>query len=150
MSNRNSWWRQRRGGSISENLCCCFLLIQGWSLFYSWLFCLFCRLFSLFYPWPHLFSFDKLIPGCQWVEIEENCERFVASTKTKFLLCGKSEEAHGGKKNDLTRRKLPSGSFGENAAWWWCMALAFNLSSLMKNLVLRGEWTKKRMKAIRY
>ena len=25
------------------------------------------------------------IPGCQWVEIEENCERLVASTKTKFL-----------------------------------------------------------------
>jgi len=25
------------------------------------------------------------IPGCQWVEVEENCERFVASTKRKFL-----------------------------------------------------------------
>ena len=25
------------------------------------------------------------IPGCQCVEIEENCERFAASTKRKFL-----------------------------------------------------------------
>ena len=64
--------------------------------------------------------------------------------------CGKSEEAHGVMKNELAGGKLPSGSFGENAAWWWCMILAFNLNALMKNLVLRGEWKKKRMKAIRY
>jgi len=64
--------------------------------------------------------------------------------------CGKSEEAHGVMKNDLAGGKLPSCSFGENAAWWWCMILAFNLNSLMKNLVLRGEWKNKRMKAIRY
>ena len=51
---------------------------------------------------------------------------------------------------NLAGGKLPSGSFGENAAWWWCMILAFNLNSLMKNLVLRGEWKNKRMKAIRY
>ncbi len=64
--------------------------------------------------------------------------------------CGKSEEAHGVIKNDLAGGKLPSGSFGENAAWWWCMILAFNLNALMKNLVLGGQWRKKRMKAIRY
>jgi hypothetical protein len=64
--------------------------------------------------------------------------------------CGKSEEAHGVMKNDLAGGKLPSGSFGENAAWWWCMILAFNLNALMKNLVLRGEWKNKRMKAIRF
>jgi len=64
--------------------------------------------------------------------------------------CGKSEEAHGVMKNDLAGGKLPSGSFGENAAWWWCMILAFNLNALMKNLVLEDEWKKKRMKAIRY
>jgi hypothetical protein len=64
--------------------------------------------------------------------------------------CGKSEEAHGVMKNDLAGGKLPSGSFGENAAWWWCMILAFNLNALMKNLVLRGEWKHKRMKAIRF
>lgn len=64
--------------------------------------------------------------------------------------CGKSEEAHGAMKNDLAGGQLPSGSFGENAAWWWCMILAFNLNALMKNLVLRGGWKKKRMKAIRY
>jgi hypothetical protein len=45
------------------------------------------------------------IPGCQWVEIEENCERFAASTKRKFLsllnkLAGQSDftamELYGG------------------------------------------------------
>jgi len=64
--------------------------------------------------------------------------------------CGKSEEAHGVMKHDLAGGKLPSGSFGENAAWWWCMILAFNLNALMKNLVLQGEWENKRMKAIRF
>lgn len=64
--------------------------------------------------------------------------------------CGKSEEAHGVMKNDLAGGKLPSGSFGENAAWWWCMILAFNLNALMKNLVLGGKWKDKRMKAIRF
>ncbi len=56
-----------------------------WSLFWILLFCFFCRFVSLFYPWLHLFSCDMFIPGCQWVEIEENCERFAASTKRKFL-----------------------------------------------------------------
>jgi len=64
--------------------------------------------------------------------------------------CGKSEEAHGVMKHDLAGGKLPSGSFGENAAWWWCMILAFNLNALMKNLVLQGQWKNKRMKAIRF
>jgi hypothetical protein len=64
--------------------------------------------------------------------------------------CGKSEEAHGIMKNDLAGGKLPSGSFGENAAWWWCMILAFNLNALMKNLVLKDQWKNKRMKAIRF
>lgn len=30
------------------------------------------------------------------------------------------------------------------------MILAFNLNALMKNLVLQGEWKKKRMKVIRF
>ena len=46
--------------------------------------------------------------------------------------CGKSEEAHGVMKEDLAGGKLPSASFGENAAWWAIMILAFNLNSLMK------------------
>jgi hypothetical protein len=64
--------------------------------------------------------------------------------------CGKSEEAHRVMKYDLAGGKLPSGSFGENAAWWWCMILAFNLNALMKNLVLGEKWKDKRMKAIRF
>ena len=64
--------------------------------------------------------------------------------------CGKSEEAHSIMKEDLAGGKLPSSDFGENAAWWWIMILAFNLNSAMKQLVLRGSWVGQRMKAIRF
>jgi hypothetical protein len=64
--------------------------------------------------------------------------------------CGKSEEAHSIMKEDLAGGKLPSSDFGENAAWWWIMILAFNLNSAMKQLVLQGSWATKRMKAIRF
>lgn len=40
-------------------------------------------------------------------------------------------------KEDLAGGKLPSGDFGENAAWWWIMILALNLNAAMKRLVLK-------------
>ena len=64
--------------------------------------------------------------------------------------CGKSEEAHSVMKEDLAGGKLPSSEFGENAAWWWIMILAFNLNSAMKQMVLQGTWVAQRMKAIRF
>ncbi len=64
--------------------------------------------------------------------------------------CGKSEEAHAVMKDDLAGGKLPSGDFGENAAWWWIMILSFNLNAIMKGQVLGKEWTPKRLKAIRF
>jgi len=64
--------------------------------------------------------------------------------------CGKSEEAHSVMKEDLCGGKLPSGEFGENAAWWGLMILAFNLNSAMKRLVLGANWLNKRLKAIRF
>jgi hypothetical protein len=64
--------------------------------------------------------------------------------------CGKSEAAHAVMKNDLAGGQLPSNDFGENAAWWAIMILAFNLSSAMKHLVLGPSWARKRMKAIRF
>jgi hypothetical protein len=67
-----------------------------------------------------------------------------------YKRCGKSEEAHAVMKDDLAGGKLPSGDFGENAAWWWIMILAFNLNSIMKRQVLGREWAPKRLKAIRY
>jgi hypothetical protein len=67
-----------------------------------------------------------------------------------YARCGKSEEAHSIMKEDLAGRKLPSSDFGENAAWWWIMVLAHNLNSAMKQLVLKGSWVHKRMKAIRF
>ena len=53
-------------------------------------------------------------------------------------------------KDDLAGGKLPSGDFGENAAWWWIMILALNLNALMKKLVLKDSFETKRMKAIRF
>ena len=67
-----------------------------------------------------------------------------------YARCGKSEEAHSIMKEDLAGGRLPSRKFGQNAAWWWIMALAFNLNSSMKRLVLKESWTSKRMKAIRF
>jgi hypothetical protein len=65
--------------------------------------------------------------------------------------CGKSEEAHAVMKEDLAGGKLPSGCFGENAAWWWIMILAFNLNAVMKRHILEEpSWASKRMKAIRF
>lgn len=64
--------------------------------------------------------------------------------------CGKSEEAHSVMKGDLAGGKLPSGDFGENAAWWMFMILALNLNAAMKGLVLGGGWASRRMKALRF
>jgi len=64
--------------------------------------------------------------------------------------CGRSEEAHSVMKEDLAGGRLPSGDFGENAAWWWIMILAFNLNAALKSLVLGGKWAHKRMKAMRF
>lgn len=64
--------------------------------------------------------------------------------------CGRSEEAHSVMKEDLAGGKLPSGDFGENAAWWWMMMLAFNLNAAMKSVILGGQWVSKRLKAIRF
>ena len=64
--------------------------------------------------------------------------------------CGKSEEAHSILKEDLAGGKLPSGNFGENAAWWWMNVIAFNLHTAMKKLALGPSFAAKRMKAIRF
>lgn len=64
--------------------------------------------------------------------------------------CGKSEEVHSVMKEDLAGGKLPSGAFGENAAWWAIMILALNLNAAMKRLVLPGSWAHKRLKALRF
>jgi len=64
--------------------------------------------------------------------------------------CGKSEEAHGVLKEDLAGGQLPSGDFGENAAWWGITVLAFNLNVAMQRLVLGEGWLGKRLKAMRF
>ena len=64
--------------------------------------------------------------------------------------CGKSEAVHAVMKDDLAGGTLPSGSFGENAAWWSMMIIALNLNVIMKKLALSSDLIKCRMKAIRY
>ena len=64
--------------------------------------------------------------------------------------CGKSEEAHSVMKGDFAGGKLPSGNFGENAAWWWMMILAMNINTIMKRQILGGSWASRRIKAIRF
>jgi len=64
--------------------------------------------------------------------------------------CGKSEEAHAVMKEDLAGGRLPSGSFGENAAWWQIMVLAMNLNTLFKREALGDGWVNRRLKALRY
>jgi len=67
--------------------------------------------------------------------------------------CGKSEEAQGVLKEDFGGGRLPSGDFGENAAWWWFSVLAMNLNEAMKRVVLRQvdpSLAFSRMKAIRF
>jgi hypothetical protein len=64
--------------------------------------------------------------------------------------CGKSEEAHAVMKQDLAGGRFPSGSFGENAAWWQIMVLALNLNTLLKREALGEGWVNKRLKALRY
>jgi hypothetical protein len=64
--------------------------------------------------------------------------------------CGRAEAAHSAMKEDFAGGVLPSGDFGENAAWWAIMILAYNLNSIMKRHALGEGWTDKRMKAIRF
>ena len=63
--------------------------------------------------------------------------------------CGKSEEAHAVMKRDLAGGTMPSGNFGNNAAWWAILLLALNLNALMKRLALGKGLAASRLKAIR-
>lgn len=64
--------------------------------------------------------------------------------------CGRSEEVHRAMKDDFAGGTLPSGGFGQNAAWWWIMLLALNLNAVMKRLVLGDDWANRKMKALRF
>ena len=64
--------------------------------------------------------------------------------------CGDSEKVHSIEKGDLAGGQLPSDKFGANAAWWYIMVLAFNLTNLIQNLVLPKSLSKKRMKGLRF
>lgn len=56
-------------------------------------------------------------------------------------------------KDDLAGGKLPSATFGANAAWRAIMLIAMNLNVVMKRLVLErvaasANWETRRMKAV--
>lgn len=64
--------------------------------------------------------------------------------------CGKSEQVHSEMKNGYCGGQLPSAKFGANAAWWWIMIMALNLTSILKSLALDSSWSKLRIKRIRF
>jgi hypothetical protein len=72
------------------------------------------------------YKLHALVSNMEWAG-----ERLIAFA---YERCGKSEEAHAIMKDDLAGGKLPSGNFGENAAWWWLTVLAFNLNMAMMTL----------------
>ena len=107
------------------------------------------------------------LPGCETTEESDQIQAHGQRYKVRGIVtnrdvdghelvrwyrerCGKSEEVHAVMKDDLAGGKLPSGDFGENAAWWGIMILALNLNAAMKRLVLPQSWRRKRLKAIRF
>ena len=63
--------------------------------------------------------------------------------------CGKGEEVHAVLKRDLGAGRLPSQHFAPNAAWWALNCIAFNLHSLLKQLLLRPDWRPRRLQTLR-
>ena len=63
--------------------------------------------------------------------------------------CGHDEHSHSELKSALGGGQLPSGDFGENAAWWGCAVLAYNLNQALKLLAMPAKWIGSRIKAIR-
>lgn len=64
--------------------------------------------------------------------------------------CGASEKVHSVEKNELAGGQFPSKLFGANAAWWQIMILAYNLNSLVKQLVLPEKLKTKSLKGLRF
>ena len=56
-----------------------------------------------------------------------------------YKRCGRSEQAHSVMKEDLAGGTLPSGDFGENAAWWWIMKVLQYLQSHFVWFKLHGR-----------
>ena len=50
----------------------------------------------------------------------------------------------------LYLNQVRAGDFGENAAWWMLMILAFNINAAMKRLALGESWARRRLKALRF
>ncbi len=115
-----------------------------------------------------LLRYQQELPGCETVEDPEQIQaadgeryKFRGIVTNREIdgnelihwyreRCGKSEEVHAVMKDDLAGGKLPSGEFGENAAWWGIMILALNLNAAMERLVLPKSWSRKRLKAVRF
>lgn len=64
--------------------------------------------------------------------------------------CGNSEHVHSAQKSGFAGGQMPSNKFGQNAAWWQIMILAFNLNRLMQVVALPKRLKNKKIKSIRY
>ena len=62
--------------------------------------------------------------------------------------CGKSEQEHSRLTKDMAGGRFPSGSFGENAAWWYLSIISLNLLKLFQRHALPKELKQVRLKTL--
>jgi len=62
--------------------------------------------------------------------------------------CGKSEQEHSRLTKDMASGRFPSGSFGENAAWWYLSIISLNLLKLFQRHILPKEFEHVRLKTL--
>ncbi len=62
--------------------------------------------------------------------------------------CGKSEQEHSRLTKDMASGRFPSGSFGENAAWWYLSIISLNLLKLFQRHTLPKELKQVRLKTL--
>ena len=62
--------------------------------------------------------------------------------------CGKSEQEHSRLTKDMAGGRFPSGSFGENAAWWYLSIISLNLLKLFQRHTLPKEFEHVRLKTL--
>jgi len=62
--------------------------------------------------------------------------------------CGKSEQEHSRLTKDMAGGRFPSGSFGENAAWWYLSIISLNLLKLFQRYTLPNELKQVRLKTL--
>jgi len=64
------------------------------------------------------------------------------------LRCGRSEKEHSRLTKDMAGGRMPSDSFGENAAWWYISIISLNLLKLFQRNILPKDLHHVRIKKL--